>query len=253
MQACVTLKGPLDWEPGHQYVIGVDLSIVKDRTAVAVMHSEREPDEDGRNVVERLVLDRLEVWQPTRKNPIDFAEVEAWIVHAAQQYRAHVHADPFQAAAMVQRIANRGVSIETTNFTPQSNDRMAVALHTTIRSHRLAIPPDQELIDELVNMRLVEKSPNQFKLDHDPDKHNDRGTAIALCVLALTQTSPGMRPVFWDDDDHGADLLGRPFAPLIGGRGIVGNTAMPASVTRDFDDDDGDGPAPGATAASPFT
>jgi phage terminase large subunit-like protein len=224
VHACVTLSGPQDPIPGQKYVIGVDLSMVKDRTAVSVMHAERSTDPDGHDVVQRFVLDRLEVWKPSKANPIDFGAVEAWIVHAAQQYRAHVYADPYQAAAMVQRIKAQGVPIDVVNFTPQSNNRMAVALHTTIRDHRLAIPDDEELIDELVNMRLVETSPNQFKLDHDPDKHNDRGVALSLAVMTLA-TTPSGRPeiVFAAGPAEGfapdGTLLGVPCGP--GGRFVM--------------------------------
>jgi len=250
VHACVTLAGPLEPIPGQRYVLGVDLSIVTDRTAVSVMHAEQVKDADGREVVQRYVLDRLEVWKPSKANPIDFGAVEAWIVEAAKRYRAHVVADPFQAAAMVQRIRARGVSIDTVNFTPQSNNRMAIALHTTIRSHRLAIPDDPELVAELVNMRLVETSPNQFKLDHDPDKHNDMGTALSLALLTLTQAPPPSGGAyFFGQDDSTFDALGRPLMPLLGT--FAGDSAMPASVTIDDEDDPEDRPN-GRTAVSPF-
>lgn len=187
VRACVAHDGILEPQGDRQYVIGVDLGITNDRTVCAVMHAERVAD-DGHNVVQRLVLDRLEVWTPTRTNPVDLTVVEEWIALAARQYRARVVIDPYQAVAMTQRLRSKGVSIEEFTFSQQSVGRLAMALHTSIRDHRLAIPDDEELIDELVNVRLRETSPNVYRLDHDPDRHDDRAIAMALALLHLTTT-----------------------------------------------------------------
>ena len=185
VQACVKHAGILEPQAGRPYVIGVDLGITNDRTVAAVMHAERVVGGDGHNVVQQLVLDRLEVWTPTRANPVDLTAVEEWIALASRQYRARVVIDPYQAVAMTQRLRSKGVSIEEFTFSQQSVGRLAMALHTSIRDHRLGIPDDPELIDELVNVRLRETSPNVYRLDHDPDRHDDRAIAMALAVLHL--------------------------------------------------------------------
>jgi hypothetical protein len=249
---------PIPRRPDTRYVLAADLSVVKDRTAVAVMHAERTDNEDGQRMVTRVVLDRLHVVSPSRKEPIDFAAVEEWIVTAAQDYGAVCFIDPYQAMSTVQRIRNRGVSIEPVNFTMATNDRMAVGLHTLIRSHRLAIPDDPELIDELTTMRLIEKSPGQYKLEHDPSRHNDRGVAIALAVMMLTGVTPtGARPVLFTEEDimrqdlAEARALGQvpPAVPVFGGHAFGGHSAMPESVDRP---DDFDQSQNGKTMRSPF-
>jgi len=191
VQACVSHTGILEPQPDRRYVIGVDLGITNDRTVAAVMHAERLVGDDGHNVVQRLVLDRLEVWTPSRVNPVDLTVVEEWIALASRQYRAHVVIDPYQAVAMTQRLRSKGVGIDEFTFSQQSVGRLAMALHTTIRDHRLAIPDDAELIDELVNVRLRETSPNVYRLDHDPDRHDDRAIAMSLAVLHLTADAGG--------------------------------------------------------------
>ena len=262
IKACITLDGPQEPAPGRKYVIGVDLSQVKDRTAVAVMHAERITNEDGHQVVQRYVLDRLAVWQPTRANPIDYDAVEGWILEAARDYRAHIYGDAYQAVAMAQRIRNHGFAFELVQLSVPTNNKMAVAMLTTIRSHRLAIPDDPELISELANMRIVETSPNLFKLEHDPDKHNDRGTAIGLALMALATTEPaGGRPVIYSaeelkDEDfrvalahaRAAGTIANP-VPLFGGYAFGGDSRMPDSVHRD---DDFDQSQNGKTTRSPF-
>ena len=175
VRACVTLDGPLERQQGRQYVLALDLGVRNDRTVAAVMHSERMVEPGGRDVVQRMVLDRMEVWAGTRANPVDLGAVEQWVEFTARAYRARVVVDPWQAIAMVQRLRSRGLQVEEFTFSQQSTGRLAVALHTTIRDHRLAIPDDEELIDELVNVRLRETSPNVYRLDHDPDRHDDRG------------------------------------------------------------------------------
>ena len=39
------------------------------------------------------------------------------------------------------------------SFTSQSVGRLGATLHTLLRDHRLALPPDQELLDELATVR----------------------------------------------------------------------------------------------------
>ena len=63
-----------------------------------------------------------------------------------------------------------------------------MALYNAIKDHRLSIPDDPDLIDELANVRLTEKRPNQFKMENEPGKHDDRVMALGLCVADLFET-----------------------------------------------------------------
>jgi hypothetical protein len=265
VRACVAFsieKGqwPLPKQAGvGRYVMGVDLALVRDRAVCALMHAERAENEDGQRIVARLVLDRLQVWKPSHKDPLDFMAVEEWIAYTAAEYGCVVYVDPYQAMSTVQRIRNRGVAIEPVNFTMASNDRMAVGLHTLIRSHRLAIPDDEELIEELMTIRLVEKN-GQFKLEHDASRHNDRGTALSLAILQLTQIQPqGGRPIIYSDAELNAmkfleaqafGTLPKP-VPAIPGRAFGGSTGLPDSTSGKFELEDQQA-SNGATKRSPF-
>ena len=56
-----------------------------------------------------------------------------------------------------------------------------------LRDRRLWLFDDSQLLDELGNVRLKETSPGVLRMDHDPDKHDDRAIALALAALALVE------------------------------------------------------------------
>jgi phage terminase large subunit-like protein len=181
LAACVTLDGPVDPRPGVAYRIGGDLGLKKDRTAVAVCHL------DG--VV--VVLDRLVVFQGTRRHPVRLDDVEEAVFEAARRYNgARVHLDPWQAVGLGQRLARRGVRVDEYTFSAQSVGRLASTLFRLLRDRHVALPDDEELLDELANVRLRETSPGVLRMEHDPDKHDDRAIALALAAFALVERPP---------------------------------------------------------------
>jgi phage terminase large subunit-like protein len=227
LRDCVTLDGPLRPEHGQRYVVAVDVGLKKDRTVAAVCHAEpldestrwrppstgdfqtdrtaadadvvsfsawygrrdaRQRDDQRRG--SRIVLDRLEVWQGSRKNPVRLSEVEAWVLQAAQSFGAKVVFDPWQATGMMQRLKDRGIDVEEFTFSSASVGRLATTLHLLLRDRALALPDDPELLDELANVRLRETSPGVIRLDHDPDRHDDRAVALAMAANDLLNNMP---------------------------------------------------------------
>ncbi len=191
--ACVTLDGPVAPEVGVRYVVGLDVGLKRDRTVAAVCHAERSVNLDGALVGTKIVLDRMEVWAGTGANPVQLSEVEAWLVEAAFAYRsATVRADPWQSVGSAQRLRSRGVRVEEFTFSASSVGRLASTLHLLLKNHQLAIPDDEELLDELRNVRLRESSPGVVRLDHDADGHDDRAIALALAASALLERPSGL-------------------------------------------------------------
>jgi hypothetical protein len=72
-------------------------------------------------------------------------------------------------------------------FSAQSVGRLASTLMLLVRNRALALPDDAELIDELANLRLRETAPGVLRIDHDPDKHDDRAIALALAAHKLSR------------------------------------------------------------------
>ncbi|MGH2634976.1 MAG: terminase large subunit domain-containing protein [Actinomycetota bacterium] len=181
VRACVTLDGPVEPQRGRRYVVGLDLGIKRDRSVAAVCHL------DDRIVV----LDRMMTWSGTRETPVRLQHVEDWLAEAHRTYvGARVVFDPWQAVGLAQRLADRRVHVREFPFTAQSVGRLAVTLFNAIGDHSLAIPPDEELVDELCSVRLRETSPGVVRLDHDADRHDDRAVALALAVHALIERPP---------------------------------------------------------------
>ena len=57
---------------------------------------------------------------------------------------------------------------------------IAITLHRLLRDNQVALPDDPDLIDELVNVKLVETAPSSYRIDHDSSQHDDRVISLAL-------------------------------------------------------------------------
>ena len=210
--ACCTLDGPVESRRGVSYMIGVDVAVKRDNTAVAVCHLEGPPrrgepetewseweavgaeaplwkvrkpvpvperpvGQDG-----RVVVDDLRVWVPDGPaNPVLFEEIEAAIVRLSEEYNnAQVWLDPWQALQLKERLLKRGVHAQEFAFSQGAISRLAVGLLARLRTRRIVLPNDPEFVDELRGVRLLETSPNVYRIDHFAGKHDDRVIAVAL-------------------------------------------------------------------------
>jgi len=188
--ACVRHTGPLQPLPGVKYVIGVDLGWKHDRTAVAVAHLEA-TDTPGTPTV---VLDRLDVWAGSGDNPVILDDVEAHVLSTAKLFhRATIKMDAREGVGMAQRLRTKGLTVIDEAFTAALNSQLARTLEPLLRAHRLALPDDPDLIDELVNLRIVEPSSGQARIEHTPGHHNDQAIAIALTADQLLNEKPRSR------------------------------------------------------------
>jgi hypothetical protein len=191
LRACVSLPGSLPPVPTIAYTIGVDVGIKHDRTVAAVCHAERA--ETG----VRVVLDKMRVWQGKRLRPVKLGDVEEWLAEEGHLYNgAKIVIDPWQAVGLAQRLRTAGLRVHEFVFSQTSVGRLASALHTTIRDHRLALPDDTELIDELSRVKLRETAPGVLRMDHSPDAHDDRAIALALASHEFVESGLGQGSAF---------------------------------------------------------
>ncbi len=94
---------------------------------------------------------------------------------------------------MLQRLRGRGLVAEEFPFTAASVGRLASGLFNAIRDRAVALPPDEDLLDELQHVRLRESSPGVFRMDHDAGRHDDHVVALALAVTVLLQDPASRR------------------------------------------------------------
>ena len=113
VRACVGHAGDVEYSSRYRYVASLDVGLVNDRTAGVVAHGEHRP---GGVVV---VVDRLAVWEGSRRRPVHLGVVEAWVETVCHDYRAPLVFDPYQAAHLTQRLKSRGVRVEAFTFSQQ--------------------------------------------------------------------------------------------------------------------------------------
>ena len=186
LKACTVLPGPLPAVPGFTYVISLDIGIVNDRTVMAVMHAEEGPD--GR----RVVLDCIDRWQGRKSAPVDLGAVRDALVARSREYGgAYAVVDPHQAVLIAQEARQAGARVQEFAFTAASVGRLALSLHQAIRNRRIVLPDDEDLIDELLTVRLRKNTLGVYRLDHDSGQHDDQAVALALGTHWLLESGVG--------------------------------------------------------------
>jgi phage terminase large subunit-like protein len=193
LEAAAVLDGPQAPRPGVRYILTLDVGIVRDACVVTVCHADPLTPEAGSP--RRVTVDRLAVWHGSKRKPVNLSEVEDFILAASHEYHgAKLHADPYQAIELLQRLRAKGVRAEEFAFTSQSVGRVAQALHLALRNRLLLIPKDVGLLAELARVRLQETSPGVVRIQHDSGEHDDQAIAIAIGVAVLQGKTSGWTP-----------------------------------------------------------
>jgi hypothetical protein len=99
--------------------------------------------------------------------------------------------DPHQAVLIAQEARAAGVMVTEFPFTAASVGRIVLSLHQAIRNHRIALPDDEILLDELVSVRLRKNTLGIYRLDHDSGQHDDQAIALALGTHHLLDADGG--------------------------------------------------------------
>ncbi len=172
-----------DLLPCHQgydgpYFGGLDLGLVKDRTALAIVHMA-----DG-----QVVLDELQVWQGSKGAPVSIEEVETALVDADRRYaNLRVSVDPWQLQSTIQKLRGQ-MRIEEFTFTATSIARLSETLFEAITGRSLRLYPDEALEAEILGLRTVQTAAG-WRVDHGKRGFSDRAMALGLAILAAS-TSP---------------------------------------------------------------
>lgn len=194
VRACVRHAGPLQPLAGTKYVIGVDLGWVNDPSVAVVAHVAPNP-ERGAGAPD-VIWDRHQIWAGSHDHPVPFDDVEAWLLEMARTFNdATIVMDAREGVGMAQRLRTQRLKVEEIPFSSRVNTDLARTLLPLLRAHRLDLPDDTHLIDELVNLRIAETRDGQYRIEHTHDRHNDQAIAFGLATHHLLNQPP---PPKWE-------------------------------------------------------
>jgi phage terminase large subunit-like protein len=189
VRACVRHAGPLQPLPGTKYVIGVDLGWRHDPSVAVVAHLE--PRAERGAGAPDVVWDRHEIWTGSQADEVRFDAVEAWLLEAARTFNnATIVMDVREGVGMAQRLRDQRLKVEAVPFSARVNTDLTHTLLPLLRAHRLDLPEDERLIDELVNLRVSETADGHYRIEHARDRHNDQAIAFALATHHLLNQPP---------------------------------------------------------------
>lgn len=161
------------YDPGQRYVLGIDLGRKVDASVVAVAH--REGD--------RVVLDHVERWLPTKASPVRLETVEAAIrrLHATYGH-PHVRMDPAKGEMLSQRLREDGLSVEEFVFHETSVDRLASTLSRLFQERAISVLDVPDLLAELGTVILKTTPSGRTRIEHQSGQHDDQAVALALAA-----------------------------------------------------------------------
>jgi hypothetical protein len=125
---------------------------------------------------------RQHALRATTVSAIAFAAASGIAVAASSRTRSRAW---WISRAIVWLASHSCVTVKEHVFSTSSNTRLALRLLELVRAHRLALPDDRELVDELVRVRIVERGPGVFRVDHVSGAHDDRAVVVGMAAVHL--------------------------------------------------------------------
>jgi hypothetical protein len=157
-------------------VVGVDLSLVRDLTSIAVVARRGE----GYRLIEAVVMD-----------PKDFGGlgiplelVERRLELISRRYRPRrVLMDAFQGVSIMQRLRARGIPIAAEQVTAPLNQRLFENLAELVSERQVRWAENRRLQDELLNLEIQEGTTAWKVVDGDRRLHRDLAFSLGLALL----------------------------------------------------------------------
>jgi hypothetical protein len=180
------LSFQLRGRPGVEYVLVVDYGPTKDRTALAVMHQEP----GG-----RVIVDRLDVWQGSREEPVQISRIHQWIEEQRSAFgQVRLVLDPYQMEGTAQHYEMHVPTHRHEARGGKGNYAMAECLRTLVINRQIAWYPgagvlvvegrQETLADEMAGLVLRPMSYG-YRFDHEAGKHDDRTVCLGMGALVL--------------------------------------------------------------------
>ena len=170
---CVDENALKDYEPGHFYVIGVDLAKFQDFTVITVL------DQMTNRVV--YIERQQKVHYPFQKERIKAI---------TERYgRARVIIDSTGVGEPIyDDLQQEGLVIDDYKFTNASKEKLVDKLRIYIQEHNLSLPDDKVLLDELRAFSLEYTPSGKIIYAAPQGQHDDSVISLSLAVWGLTGT-----------------------------------------------------------------
>jgi phage terminase large subunit-like protein len=200
--ACVRAPGPVHAELFTEAFVGVDASIKHDATAICVTTFDKN--------TQMVRLLKHVVYQPSPEQPLDFElTIEAYLLDLQRKFAVRkVRYDPYQLAAVMQRLAKQGVPVE--EF-PQSSPNLTAAsqcLFDLIMSQALVLYPD-DAMRLAVSRAIAIETPRGWRIGKDKQTFKvDSVVALAMSAYAAVQAQAEPfydRTYAWVSDNNQTD------------------------------------------------
>jgi hypothetical protein len=171
-RACVDERLTPTRTGGGRRFGALDLGLVKDRTAISVLHWEDD----------LLVLDQLDVWEGSRDEPVSIRVIENALLDAARRYPGlEIYCDPWQFKGSMERLRDH-LRLREFTFSASSVQKLSAVLHHAITSAALRVYPDADLEREILGLRVVE-SAGGWRFDHRRGGFSDRAVSLGMAVM----------------------------------------------------------------------
>ncbi len=165
-----------------ELVGGLDAGIKHDTFAVVTLYR------DARG---QLCLGPFRIWTPRFLRPVDFGDVEAWLLNLHAGFRLRrLLADPYQMASSIERLRQCGVALEEFPQTLPNLTRATQALFDVVQDRRLRVYRigAEALREQVLNAVAVE-SARGLRLEKVSGRRKiDAAVALSLAVVAALET-----------------------------------------------------------------
>jgi hypothetical protein len=177
---------------GQEYWASIDYGPKRDRTCLAVMHQR----ESG-----LLVIDRMDVWQGSRAEEIQIADIRVWLREAREQFPdLHLVLDPYQLLELAQDLCGHLHIERFEGRGGKANYEMAELLRSLIVNRQIAWYPgcgslplaDGRLEDFRQELRglVTKRTSYGYRIDHESTKHDDRTVTVGMGAVQLMARLP---------------------------------------------------------------
>jgi terminase large subunit-like protein len=155
----------------------VDVGLVRDATAIAIVHGEGET----------VVLDTLVTLQGSRDEPVRLEVLEDEIIALTQRYQVRRwRFEAPQAVASVQRLAAKLPAIESRYPTSESQAKLWGNLYRLFANHRLVVYPHDALRKEALSL-ITRQVGGRLKVVESNSVHQDHVLALGGAAELLEE------------------------------------------------------------------